>query len=94
MRAAKTEGGSGATLGKGPEQHAAAHLASGVLAGGEVEGPGQGPVAGDIVEVLDVGGDPLKDAPSGLDVGEVCVDICAGVFGAGHGARQMRSRAR
>jgi hypothetical protein len=27
-------------------------------------------------------------------VGEVCVDICAGVFGAGHGARQMRSRAR
>jgi len=58
-------------LGKGPEQQAAADFAGGVLDGGEIEGLGLGPVAGDIVEVLGVGGDLLKDAPGGFDVGEV-----------------------
>src|SRR5260370_29456292 len=64
-------GGRGEALGKGPEQQLAAHLAGGVLDGGEVEGLSLGPVAGDIVEILGVGGDLLKDAPGGLDVGEV-----------------------
>ncbi len=64
-------GGRGTGLGKGPEQQAAAHFASGVLDGGQIEGLGLGPVAGDIVEILGVGGDLLKDAPGGLDVGEV-----------------------
>jgi len=61
----------GAALGKGPEQQAAAHLAGRVLDGGQSEGLGLGPVAGDVAEVFGVGGDLLKDAPSGLDVGEV-----------------------
>src|SRR5713101_4252128 len=64
-------GGRGTALGKGPEQQAAAHLAGGVFDGSEIEGPGLRPVAEDIVEVLGVGGDLLKDAPGGLDVGEV-----------------------
>jgi hypothetical protein len=68
-------GGNGTTLGKGPEQQAAAHLASGVLDGGQIEGLGLGPVAGDIVEVLGVGRDLLKDAPSGFDVGEVLLAL-------------------
>src|SRR5260370_17874315 len=63
-------GGGGTALGKGPEQQAAAHLASGVLDGGQIEDLRLRPVAGDIVEVLGVGGDLLKDAPSGFDVGE------------------------
>ena len=36
-------GGRGAALGKGPEQQAAAHLASGVLDCGEIEGLGLRP---------------------------------------------------
>ena len=64
-------GGRGTALGKGPEQQAAAHLAGGVFDGREIEGLGLRPVAGDIVEVFGVGGDLLKDAPGGLDVGEV-----------------------
>src|SRR5258708_30820983 len=64
-------GGRRTALGKGPEQQAAAHLAGGVFDGGEIEGLGLRPVAGDIVEVLGVGGDLLKEAPGGLDVGEV-----------------------
>ena len=64
-------GGRGTALGKGPEQQAAAYLAGGVFDGREIEGPGLRPVAGDIVEVLGVGGYLLKDAPGGLDVGEV-----------------------
>src|SRR5258708_24560048 len=62
-------GGGGTALGKGPEQQAAAHFASGVLDGGQIEDLRLRPVAGDIVEVLGVGGDLLKDAPSGFDVG-------------------------
>ncbi len=58
-----------------------AHLAGGVLDGGEVEGLGLGPGAGDIVEILGVGGDRLKDAPGGLAVGEVlCALILALAF--------------
>src|SRR5258708_33535499 len=64
-------GGGGTALGKGPEQQAAAHFAGGVFDRREIEDLGLGPVAGDIVEVLGIGGDLLKDAPSGLDVGEV-----------------------
>src|SRR6266446_10992259 len=64
-------GGRRTALGKGPEQQAAAHLAGGVFDGGEIEGLGLRPVAGDIVEILGVGRDLLKDAPSGFDVGEV-----------------------
>lgn len=64
-------GGRRTALSKGPEQQAAAHLAGGVFDGGEIEGLGLRPVAGDIVEILGVGRDLLKDAPSGFDVGEV-----------------------
>lgn len=59
-------GSRGAVLGKGPEQEAAAHLASGVLEGGQIEGLGLRPVTGDIVEILGVSRDLLKDAPSSL----------------------------
>src|SRR5258708_30269057 len=62
-------GGGGTALGKGPEQQAAAHLASGVLDGGQIEDLRLRPVAGDIVEVLGIGGDPLKRAPNPLDAG-------------------------
>src|SRR5258708_823761 len=64
-------GGGGTALGKGPEQQAAAHFAGGVFDGGQIEDLRLRPVAGDIVEVLGVGGDLLKDAPSGFDAGEV-----------------------
>src|SRR5260370_32704591 len=64
-------GGGGTALGEGPEQQAAAHFAGGVFDRREIEGLGLRPVAGDVVEILGVGGDLLKDAPGGLDVGEV-----------------------
>jgi len=64
-------GGGGAALGKGPEQQAAADFAGGVLDAGQIESLGLRPVTGDVVEVLGIGGDLLKDAPGGLDVGEV-----------------------
>lgn len=64
-------GGCGTALGKSPEQQTAAHLARGVLDGRQIEGLGLRPVAGNIVEILGVGGDLLKDTPGGLDVGEV-----------------------
>jgi len=64
-------GGGGTALGKGPEQQAAADFAGGVFDDGQIEGLGLRPVAGNIVEILGVGGDLLKDAPGGLDVGEV-----------------------
>src|SRR5258708_24481417 len=64
-------GGGGTALGKGPEQQAAAHFAGGVFDRREIEDLGLGPVAGDIVEVLGIGGDLLKDAPSRLELGEV-----------------------
>jgi hypothetical protein len=63
--------GGGTALGKGPEEQAAAHFAGGVLDGGEIEDLGLRPVAGDVVEILGVGGDLLKDAPSSLDMGKV-----------------------
>ncbi len=64
-------GGGGTALGKGPEQQTAAHFAGGVFDRRESEGLRLRPVAGDVVEILGVGGDLLKDAPGGLDVGEV-----------------------
>jgi hypothetical protein len=64
-------GGRGTALGKGPKQQAAAHFAGGVFDGGQIEGLGLRPVARDVVEILGVGGDLLKDAPGSLDVGEV-----------------------
>lgn len=64
-------GGGRATLSKSPEQQSAAHLASRVFDGGQVEGLGLRPVTRNVVEILGVGGDLLKDAPSGFDVGEV-----------------------
>src|SRR5258707_13550238 len=63
--------GGGTALGKGPEQQTAAHFAGGVFDSREIEGLRLRPVAGDVVEILGVGGDLLKDAPGGLDVGEV-----------------------
>src|SRR5258708_24725865 len=64
-------GGGGTALGKGPEQQTAAHFAGGVFDRRESEGLGLRPVAGDVVEILGVGGNLLKDAPGGFDVGEV-----------------------
>src|SRR5258708_17083549 len=64
-------GGGGTALGEGPEQQAAAHFAGGVFDRRESEGLGLRPVAGDVVEILGVGGNLLKDAPGGFDVGEV-----------------------
>jgi hypothetical protein len=65
-------GSRGTALGKSPEQQTAAYLASRVLDGGQIEGLGLRPVAGNIVEILGVGGDLLKDAPGGF---LVCVVI-------------------
>src|SRR5260370_24654445 len=64
-------GGGGPALGKGPERQTAAHFGGGVFDRREIEGLGLRPVAGDVVEILGVGGDLLKDAPGGFDVGEV-----------------------
>src|SRR5258707_2220090 len=64
-------GGGGTALGEGPEKQAAAHFAGGVFDRREIEGLGLRPVAGDVVEILGVGGNLLKDAPGGFDVGEV-----------------------
>ena len=47
-------------LGKSPEQQAAAHFAGGVFDGGQIESLGLRPVAGNIVEILGVGGDLLN----------------------------------
>src|ERR1700738_2706133 len=72
MRAAKTElAARRAALGQGPEQQAAAHFAGGVFHSRQIESLGLRPVAGNIVEILGVGGDLLKDAPGGFDVSEV-----------------------
>src|SRR5258708_11987536 len=64
-------GGGGTALGKGQEQQTAAHFAGGVFDRREIEGLRLRPVAGDVVEILGVGGDLLKDAAGGFDVGEV-----------------------
>src|SRR5260370_38826987 len=58
-------GGGGTALSEGPEQQAAAHLASGVLDGGQIEDLRLRPVAGDIIAVLGIGGELLKNAPRG-----------------------------
>jgi hypothetical protein len=84
-------GGSGAALREGPEQQAAAYFAGGVFHSGQIESLSLGPVAGDVVEILGVGGDLLKDAPGGLDVGEV---LFALILALALCWRQMRSRAR
>jgi hypothetical protein len=68
-------GGGRAVLGKSPEQQTAAHLARRVFDDGQIEGLGLGPVAGDIVEILGVGRDLLKDAPGGFDVGQVLLAL-------------------
>jgi hypothetical protein len=60
-----------AALSEGPEQQAAPHLASSVLDGGQSQGLGLRPVAGDVIQVLGISRDLLKDTPGGLDVGEV-----------------------
>ncbi len=68
----KDSAGSGGTaLSESPKQQAAAYVAGGVLDGGQSEGLSLGPVVGNIVEIFGIGGDLLKDTPSGLDVGEV-----------------------
>ena len=64
-------GGRRAGLSKGPEQQAAVDVAGGILDGGQIEGLGLRPVTWDIVEILGIGRDLLKDAPGSLDVGEV-----------------------
>src|SRR5260370_38146638 len=64
-------GGGGTALGEGPEQQAAAHFAGGVFDRRESEGLGLRPVAGDVVEILGVGGGLVKNAPGGPDVGTV-----------------------
>ena len=46
--------------GKGPEQQAAADLAGGVLDRGQTEELSLRPVAGDIIQILGIGGDLLK----------------------------------
>ena len=82
-------------LGKSPEQQAAAHFAGGVFDGRQIESLGLRPVAGNIVEILGVGGDLLKDAPGGFDVGEVLFAlILARSFLSRPCWRQMRSKAR
>ena len=64
-------GGRRAGLSKGPEQQAAVDVAGGILDGGQIERLGLRPVTWDIVEILGIGRDLLKDAPGSLDVGEV-----------------------
>ena len=64
-------GGSRTALGKGPEQQAAAHFAGRLFDARQIESLGLRPVARNVVEILGVSGDLLKDAPGGLDMGEV-----------------------
>ncbi len=58
-------------LGARGKVRAATGHRGGVLDGGQIEGPGLGPGVGDVVEILGIGGDLLKDAPGGFDAGEV-----------------------
>src|SRR5208282_1685502 len=61
---AGSENGAGrgaAVLGKGPEQQAAANIASGVLDDRQTQALGLLPVMGDIVEILSIGADLLKN---------------------------------
>ena len=62
-------GRSAAFLGEGPEQQAAANIAGGVLNHRQVQPAGLQPVAGDVVEILGIGTDLLKQRPGGFDVG-------------------------
>jgi len=64
-------GGGGAALGEGQEEKSTAHLAGGVLHGGQVEGLSLGPVVRDIVAVFGVGRDLPEQTPAGFDVGQI-----------------------
>src|SRR5260370_10375388 len=74
LRGAPGRHGSGrgaTTFGEGPEEQAAADIASGVLDHGQAELLGWQPVAGDIVEIFGVGADLLKQSPWRFDVRQV-----------------------
>ena len=68
-------GGSAAGLGEGQKEQATADLAGRVLHDGQMEGLGLGPVGGNFIEVLGVGGDLLEEPPSGLNGGQVLLAL-------------------
>src|SRR5712692_3573418 len=68
-------GRSAARLRESPEQQAAANLPRGVLDDRQVQALGLLPVAGDIVEILGIRADLLKQRPSGFDRREVLLAL-------------------
>ena len=74
MRAAKTAlAEAQRLLGKGPEQQTAAHFAGGVLNDGQLQPLSLRPVAGNIVEILGIGADLLKQRPGALMWARSCL---------------------
>jgi hypothetical protein len=80
-------GGSAAGLGESPEQQAAANFAGGVLHGGQAELLGLPPVARDVVEILGIGADLLKQGPESLNAREI---LFALIFAAAFFDQSMR----
>ena|SRR5689334_8094074 len=74
-RSENRAGRSAALFGKGPKQQATANFPRGVLNDGQAELLGLSPVARDIVEILGVGADLLKQRPGSLDVREVLLAL-------------------
>ncbi len=68
-------GGSGAAGSKSQELQAAAHLTGGILHDGRIGGLGLGPVVGDIVQILGVGRDLLKEPLGGFEGGQILLAL-------------------
>jgi hypothetical protein len=88
--------GSGAAFfGEGPEQQTAAYFAGGVLDRGQSEPLRLRPVARNIVEILGIRADLLKQCPGGFEGprGLACADISSGAFLSSPCARQIRCMA-
>jgi hypothetical protein len=62
-------------LGESSEEQTAADVARGVLNNGQVEPLGLQPVPWDLVEILGVGADLLKQSPACLDVSQVLFSL-------------------
>ena len=62
-------------LRESPEEQSAANIASGVLNDGQAEPLGLRPVAGNIIEIMGVGADLLKQGPLSFDVGQVLLAL-------------------
>lgn len=68
-------GGCGAAGSEGQELQTAAYFAGGVRNSGQIEGLGLRPIMRDVIQVLGIGRDLLKEAPGGLEGGQVLLAL-------------------